>query len=122
MYPEVPSAGSTGCRTAGKPICQRPAASGATQPTLDVIRRLAVALQVSADVLIFGADEHGPEGNLQLQFEAISRFTAKQKKVIKALLEGMILKHEAKHCFGCLIFHAIKLSALDARAFSEIVV
>jgi transcriptional regulator with XRE-family HTH domain len=68
----------------------------ASQPTLDVIRRLAVALQVSADVLIFGADERGPDGDLQLQFEAISRFSAEEKKVVKALLEGMILKHEAK--------------------------
>jgi transcriptional regulator with XRE-family HTH domain len=70
--------------------------SGASQPTLDVIRRLAVALQVSADVLIFGADERGPDGDLRLQFEAISKFPNEEKKVIKALLEGMILKHEAK--------------------------
>lgn len=69
--------------------------SGASQPTLDVIRRLAVALQVSADVLIFGADER-PDGDLRLQFEAISKFAPEEKKVIKALLEAMILKHEAK--------------------------
>lgn len=65
-------------------------------PPLDVIRRLAVALQVSADMLIFGADERGPDGELLLQFEAISKFSAEEKKVIKAFLEGMILKHEAK--------------------------
>jgi len=70
--------------------------SGASQPTLDVIRRLAVALQVSADVLIFGADERGPDGDLRLQVEAISKFAPEEKQVIKALLEGMILKHEAK--------------------------
>lgn len=70
--------------------------SGVSQPTLDVIRRLAVALQVSADVLIFGADERGPDGDLHLQFEAISKFAPEEKQVIKALLEGMILKHEAK--------------------------
>ncbi len=64
----------------------------ASQPTLDVIRRLAVALQVSADVLIFGADERGPDGDLPKQ----SRSSPLKKKVIKALLEGMILKHEAK--------------------------
>jgi hypothetical protein len=52
---------------------------GASQPTLDVIRRLAVALQVSADVLIFGADERGPDGDLRLQFEAISNFPKRNK-------------------------------------------
>ena len=56
-----------------------------------MIRRLAVALQVSADVLIFRADERGPDRDLRLQFEAISKFAPDEKKVIKALLEGMIL-------------------------------
>ena len=62
---------------------------------LDVIRRQA-GLQVSADVLIFGANERGPDGDRRLQFEAISKFATEEKQVIKALLEGMILKHEAK--------------------------
>ena len=70
--------------------------SGASQPTLDVIRRLAVARQVSADVLIFGADERGPDGDFRLQFRVIAKFAPEEKQVIKALLEGMILKHEAK--------------------------
>ncbi len=70
--------------------------SGASQPTLDVIRKLAVALSVSADELIFGEDGRGPDDDLRLQFEAISKFDAEDKKVIKSLLDGMILKHEAK--------------------------
>lgn len=70
--------------------------SGASQPTLDVIRKLAVALRVSADVLIFGEEPRGPDDELRLQFEAISKFDADEKRVIKALLDGMILKHEAK--------------------------
>jgi transcriptional regulator with XRE-family HTH domain len=70
--------------------------SGSSQPTLDVIRKLAVALRVSADVLIFGEDKRGPDEELRLQFEAISKFDAEDKKVIKSLLDGMILKHEAK--------------------------
>ena len=69
---------------------------GETQPALDVIRRLAIALHVSADMLVFNPDERGPDDDLRLQFEAISQFEADEKKVIKALLEGMILKHETK--------------------------
>jgi hypothetical protein len=61
-----------------------------------VIRKLAVALRVSADVLIFGDEPRGPEEELRLQFEAIFRFDADEKKVIRSLLDGMILKHEAK--------------------------
>ena len=69
---------------------------GETQPALDVIRRLALALHVSADMLVFDPDERGPDDDLRLQFEAIRRFEPEEKKVIKALLEGMILKHETK--------------------------
>lgn len=70
--------------------------NGSVQPTLDVIRRLAVALSVSADVLIFDAEERGPDEDLRLQFEAVSRMSAAEKKIVKALLDGMILKHEAQ--------------------------
>jgi transcriptional regulator with XRE-family HTH domain len=70
--------------------------SGAVQPTLDVIRRLAIALSVSADLLVFDKDERGPDDDLRLQFEAISRMSKDEKKIIKALLDGMILKHEAQ--------------------------
>jgi transcriptional regulator with XRE-family HTH domain len=70
--------------------------SGSSQPPLDVIKNLAKVLQVSSDELIFGEDERQPSDDLKLQFEAVSRFPEEEKKVIKALLEGMILKHEAK--------------------------
>ena len=70
--------------------------AGASQPTLDVIRKLATALSVSADLLLFGKDERGPDDDLRLQFEAVSRFDADEKQVVRSLLEGMILKHEAR--------------------------
>lgn len=70
--------------------------SGSSQPTLEVIRKLAVALSVSADELIFDEKERGPGDDLRLQFEAVSKFSAEEKRVIKSVLEGLILKHEAK--------------------------
>jgi transcriptional regulator with XRE-family HTH domain len=75
--------------------------AGSSQPTLDVIRNLATALSVSADDLLFGRDQagqvqRGPDDDLRLQFEAVSRFDADEKQVIRSLLDGMILKHEAR--------------------------
>jgi transcriptional regulator with XRE-family HTH domain len=72
--------------------------SGSSQPTLDVIRKIAVALSVSADELIFDENERCPQDDLRLQFEAVSKFSAEEKNVIKSVLEGLILKHEAKRC------------------------
>lgn len=69
---------------------------GTSQPTLDVLRRLAVALSVSADTLVFDEAERGPDEDLRLQFEAVSRMSDDDKKVIKALLDGMIIKHQTR--------------------------
>lgn len=66
-----------------------------TQPTLDVIRKLAIALSVSADTLVFEDAERGPSDDLRLQFEAMSQFTDEEKQVARTVLEGLILKHAA---------------------------
>ena len=70
--------------------------TGASQPTLDVIRKLAVALSVTSDELIFDGAERGPSDELRYQFEAISQFDDEDQKVAKAVLDGLILKHQAK--------------------------
>jgi transcriptional regulator with XRE-family HTH domain len=70
--------------------------TGASQPTLEVIKKLAVALGVSADELLFDNDERGPDDELKLQFEALSRFSSEEKKFVKEVLDGIILRHEAK--------------------------
>jgi transcriptional regulator with XRE-family HTH domain len=69
---------------------------GSSQPTLDVIRRIAVALRVSSDLLVFDKEERGPDEELRLQFETVSRFDAEEKKLIKDVLDSLILRHEAR--------------------------
>lgn len=70
--------------------------AGASQPTLDVIRKLSQVLRVSADELLFGKAERGPDEDLRLQFEAIARFDDDEKKVVRSVLEGLLLTHEAR--------------------------
>jgi transcriptional regulator with XRE-family HTH domain len=70
--------------------------NGTIQPTLDVLRRLAVALSVSADLLVFDKDERGPDDDLKLAFEAVSQFDAEDKAIAKKVLQGLIIQHQAK--------------------------
>jgi transcriptional regulator with XRE-family HTH domain len=70
--------------------------SGAAQPTLKALVSLAKAFHVSLDTLVFGKDERGPTEDLRLQFEAISQFDDEDKFLAQGLLEGLILKHQAK--------------------------
>jgi transcriptional regulator with XRE-family HTH domain len=70
--------------------------TGSSQPTLDVIRKLARVLNCTTDELIFDITERGPDLDLRLQFEAISAFSLEDKKIVKAVLEALILRNEAK--------------------------
>ena len=70
--------------------------AGISQPTLDVIRNLAMTLGVSSDQLLFGKDERGPDESLKLQFEAVSKFDPEAKKVVQQVLASMILQQEAR--------------------------
>jgi transcriptional regulator with XRE-family HTH domain len=70
--------------------------AGDSSPTLDVLRKLAVALSVSADTLVFDENERGPDEDLRLQFEATTRLSDDEKHVVKAVIESILLSHEAK--------------------------
>ena len=70
--------------------------NGSSQPTLDVIKRLAVSLSVTTDQLIFEENERQPDDSLALLMEGVSRLDSEEKFVIRELVEGILLKHEAK--------------------------
>jgi transcriptional regulator with XRE-family HTH domain len=67
---------------------------GVSQPTLDVLKRLAIALSVSADTLVFDVTERGPDEALRLQFEALSAMSAEEKELAKAMLDALIVKNQ----------------------------
>jgi transcriptional regulator with XRE-family HTH domain len=73
--------------------------AGATQPSLEALKRIAIALSISLDELVFGKGQRGPSDDLRLQFEALSQFDEEERKIAKALLESLILKHNAKRAF-----------------------
>jgi transcriptional regulator with XRE-family HTH domain len=76
--------------------------AGSAQPTLDTLVSLARALHVSLDALVFEEGERGPSEEMRLQFEAISQLPDEDQKVVKAVLDGMIVKHQAKRMVGSL--------------------
>lgn len=68
--------------------------AGQAQPSLVVLKKIAKAMHVSTDFLLFDEHERGPD-DMVLQFEAVSQFSEEEKKITKALLDGLILKHDA---------------------------
>jgi transcriptional regulator with XRE-family HTH domain len=70
--------------------------AGKAAPTVHILRSLAIALHISADALLFDPGERGPEDNLALRLEAISRLDPDEKAAVFALIESMLLRHEAR--------------------------
>lgn len=70
--------------------------SGKAKPSLEVLEKIALTLHVSLDWLVFGEDLRGPDDALKLQFEAVSQFDDEDKQTAQSVLEGLILKHQAK--------------------------
>ncbi|WP_256249491.1 hypothetical protein [Burkholderia ubonensis] len=63
-------------------------------PSLNVFRRMAIALRVSTDAILFGADERGPDDALRYQFEAISRMPERVRELARELLDALIVRNQ----------------------------
>lgn len=74
--------------------------AGNAQPTAEALKKLALALHVTSDFLLFEEGERGPSDDLALQFEAVSHMPDEEKRIIKALLDGMIIKYQTKQMMG----------------------
>ncbi len=70
--------------------------AGSAQPTLEALVGLARALHVSLDQLVFDEGERGPSEDLRLQFEAVSHRPDEERRIVKALLDGMIVKYQTR--------------------------
>lgn len=71
--------------------------AGSGQPTMDVLRNLALALNTSADSLLFDPDERGPQSpSLRLHLEALDQLDPDEQAAIRALIEGALLRHQVR--------------------------
>lgn len=75
-------------------ICRYEA--GSAQPTLEALIRLAKALHISPDALVFEDGDQGSDDDLRLQFEWMKQLPSEDKQAIPAMLGGMIVKHLTK--------------------------
>ena len=60
-----------------------------------------LALNVSADSLLFDDDERGPKNQtLRLKLEAVDQFTPEEQEHVAAFIEGALLRHHARQAFS----------------------
>lgn len=70
--------------------------SGQAQPSLDVLKKIALSLHVSSDFLLFEEHERGPSDELALQFEAVSQLPPEERGVVMEVLESLIIKYQTR--------------------------
>ena len=70
--------------------------SGRSEPSLGVLRQLAVALSVSCDDLVFGEDRLAGDSTLQLAFEATSLLDPEEQATVRALLDAFLAAHRQR--------------------------
>lgn len=62
-----------------------------------MLRNIAIALAVTTDHLVFDPDERGPQDtSLRLHLEAIDHLDPDQQAAIRTLIEGTLLRHQAR--------------------------
>lgn len=70
---------------------------GRSEPTLEILRKLARGLGATGDSLLFDPDERGPQReNFRMRLEALDRLDDDEVKVVEQLLDGMLLRHSAR--------------------------
>jgi len=74
--------------------------AGSTQPSLEALKKIAVTLGVTTDFLLFDETERGPDDELRLQFDVITRLDQEEQRIIRELIDGMILKYQARRWAG----------------------
>jgi len=68
--------------------------AGNAQPTAEALKRLALALHVTSDALLFEEGEREPDDDLKLRFEAIAAMLPEEQEVAKAVLDAIIVKSQ----------------------------
>ena len=69
--------------------------AGDAQPSIELLKKIATAFNVTTDFLVFEEGERELPNELQLKFEAVSQMSDEDQRTIQSLIDGMILKHTA---------------------------
>jgi transcriptional regulator with XRE-family HTH domain len=70
--------------------------AGQAQPSLDVLKKIAVAFHVSSDFLLFDVHERKPSDELALKLEAVGHMPENEQSVIREVLDSLIIKYQTR--------------------------
>ena len=84
------------------------------------MKRLTLALHVTADFLLFEEGEREPGDDLKLRFEAIAAMPAQEQDIAKAVLDAMIVKNQVAGALERVAKPAAQAKAAPVRAVKPV--
>lgn len=66
------------------------------QPSIDVLKKMATALHVTTDSLLFEEHEREPKGEFALQLEAINQMPDGEQMIVREVLDSLIIKSQSR--------------------------
>ena len=66
------------------------------QPSIDVLKKMATALHVTTDSLLFEEHEREPKGEFALQLEAINQMPDSEQMIVREVLDSLIIKSQSR--------------------------
>jgi len=70
--------------------------TNAAQPSVDALVKLARGLATTTDALLFDDAERGPQDGLRLPFEAAETLDPEEQRLVRELLDALLLKHQVR--------------------------
>ncbi len=65
--------------------------SGKTKPSSDKVKKLVIALETTADKLLFDEEEYEPSDSLKPYFVRASKLNEEQQHIVKEMLRGYLM-------------------------------
>jgi transcriptional regulator with XRE-family HTH domain len=67
--------------------------AGKSEPSLGVLRQLAIALSTTCDELVFGTNRLSDDKSLELAFEATKLLSEEEQATVMSLLDAFLAAH-----------------------------
>jgi len=74
--------------------------AGKSEPSLGVLRQLAIALSTTCDELVFGTSRLSDDKNLELAFEATKLLSPEEQATVMSLLDAFLAAHRRRTSSG----------------------
>ncbi|AOZ08501.1 helix-turn-helix domain-containing protein [Cupriavidus malaysiensis] len=85
--------------------------AGSSEPSAEVLRKIARTFAISTDWLLFEEGERAPSDDLVSQFEAVSQLSDDERAIVKEVIDSLVIKYQTRRWNAARQTPAVKTAA-----------